>query len=304
MTPDERLALAVHDLDAAPDDLDVAALADQLQIHGRLAALGERDLAGAVVAELRYEDDAPRFAAEVVDRLKTRRLPRVASLAAAALFLALTGWVLFRDSAAPAAGKRALIVVGRLPLEEGDRAVADRLERLGFRVQAATPDAFDPSGRALVAVSSTVLAETMRDHSDRLRSGLRGLAVPVIVWEPRLFHELGLIEGSVHASDWAADPQTALSIDAPGHPLAAGLSGVVEVTRSRGELTWGRVGPAALRIASLPGRPDRTAIFGYERGTAAPARRVGLFLFDQTGAALTDAGGRLVDAAVLWCTEN
>jgi hypothetical protein len=314
MTPDEReraLADAVHDLDTAPDGLDAVELADQLQVHGRLTTLyHDRDLSASVVRELRYEDDAPRFAADVVGKLKAHRfraLPRVVSLAAAACFLLITGWMLVRQPATPPERPNALLVVGRLPLGAGDRAAADRLERLGFAVEAATPESFDPRRRALVVVSSTVLAETLRDVSDLLQASLRDLPVPVLVWEPRLYSTLGLTAKGVHGVDWAADPHTALRVDAPGHPLAAGFSGSVTVTRSRDSLSWGRVGPAAIRVASLPGDPDKTALFAYERGTAmdggspAPARRVGCFLFDGTAAVLTDDGGRLFDAAVLWC---
>jgi hypothetical protein len=317
MSPDERdklLADAVHDLDGAPEDLDAAALADQLQVHARLGALlRDRDLSGAVVRELRYEQDAPRFAAGVVGQLKAgrRAFPRLASLAAAACFLALTGWLILRPPSDQPAGSRpsALLVVGRLPLGEGDLAVSARLERLGFAVTAAAPGNLDPRGRALVAVSSTVLAEDLLEVSSEIRSRFRDLAVPILVWEPRLFHDLGLTAGSVHAVDWAADPHTALRIEG-AHPLAAGLGGLVDVVRSREQLSWGRVGDAAIRVATLPGAPTKTALFGYERGSLmdggvqAPARRVALFLFDTTAARLSDPGAALLDAAVLWCADR
>jgi hypothetical protein len=69
------------------------------------------------------------------------------------------------------------------------------------------------------------------------------------------------------------------------------------------------VRPDALKIASLEGSPEKAALFGYDRGASmpglvAPARRVGLFLFDTTSLQLTPEGWALFDAAVRWCGEK
>lgn len=292
---------------------DPAAFTDQLQVHQRLArALGEApSLAPAVVRELRFEQDAPRFAQGVVARLKGgRRLALGSSIAAAACVLAVTGWFV----AGPAAAKpEVLLVVGRLPLESGDAAVRGRLEKLGLGVEvkdAATAREADAAGRRLVALSSTALAEDLFDVPAELRTRFRSVGVPVLVWEPRLFHDLGMTAGGAHGVDWAASPQRRrISILDAAHPLAAGLSGAVEVVAQPERLSWGRVGPGAVRIATLEGEPGKTALFGYEKGApmdggfTAPARRVGFFLFDTTALHLSEDGGRLFDAAVRWCTR-
>ncbi len=290
---------------------DPAAFADQLQVHQRLAqALGEpASLAPAVVRELRFEKDAPRFAQDVVARLKGgRRLARWTSIAAAACVLAVTGWFV----AGPAAAKpEVLLVVGRLPLEAGDAAVRERLLRLGFRVEvkdSATAREVDAAGRRLLALSSTALAEDLFDAPLELRTRFRLAGVPVLVWEPRLFRDLGLTAGGDHGVDWAASRHQRLAILDAAHPLAAGLSGAVEVLVQPERISWGRVGPRAARIATLEGEPGKTALFAYEKGApmdggfAAPARRVGFFLFDTTALQLSGDGGRLFDAAVRWCT--
>lgn len=293
---------------------DPAAFADQLQVHHLLGqALGEpTSLAPAVVRELRFEQDAPGFARGVVSRIKGGRLwARVASMAAAACVLLVTGWFML----GPASAKPGvLLVVGRLPLDAGDAAVRGRLERLGFAVEvrdAGTARDEDAAGRRLIALSSTALAEELFDVPLELRTRFRNAGVPLLVWEPRLFHDLGLTAGNAHGVDWAAAPdRSRLAILDAGHPLAAGLSGTVEVVARPERLSWGRVGPAALRIATLDGEPGKTALFGYEKGAAmeggstAPARRVGFFLFDTTALQLSEDGGRLFDAAVRWCTEG
>ena len=206
-----------------------------------------------------------------------------------------------------------LLVGGRLPLDPAHAALRGRFEKLGFGVEVKEAPAAreaDAAGRRLVALSSTALAEELFDAPLELRTRFRRVGVPLLVWEPRLFHDLGLTAGATHGLDWAASPQRRrLAILDAAHPLAAGLSGTVEVVAQPERLSWGRVGPAALRIATLEGEPEKTALFAYEKGApmdggfAAPARRVGLFLFDATALQLSPEGGRLFDAAVRWCTE-
>src|SRR5688500_3064103 len=72
-----------------------------------------------------------------------------------------------------------------------------------------------------------------------------------------------------------------------GHPLAAGLSGTVQVTTSPQTMSWGvsDVNPTnAIVVAQVAGDPTKWAIFAYEKGdtlldgaTPAPEQRVGLF---------------------------
>ncbi|HEX7898363.1 MAG TPA: hypothetical protein VF950_11430 [Planctomycetota bacterium] len=293
-------------LDGGEDDLDPAALADQLQVDQRLRVLLKEDvdLSPAVLREIRFELEGSDFAGRVVGRLKPRSLRWVPLAAAVGLF-AFIGWLIYDPLPAGPSG-RALLVVGRLPLEAGDRAVKERLEKLGFGVvPKLAADAREAPDWALVAVSSTVLAEDLMEVAAQIRTRFRGIAVPVLVWEPRLYDEFDMIAGSVYGQDWGTRPTGRVRIDVPGHPLAAGLSGTVDVGPA--PLSFGR---AAGAVATIDGDPDRAALFAYEAGapmpggSKAPARRVGIFLFNATAAGLTDAGGRLFDAAVRWCVNR
>jgi hypothetical protein len=58
-------------------------------------------------------------------------------------------------------------------------------------------------------------------------------------------------------------------------------------------------------VATLEGSHSPATIFAFEQGdalvnTMAPARRVGLFLFDSNAEILTPQGWSLFDAAVRW----
>jgi hypothetical protein len=193
-----------------------------------------------------------------------------------------------------------LFVVGKLPLAPGDEQVRRRLDALAGPVTVQTGLKLTRDhclGRRLIAVSSTSLAQ-------EVAGVLRDVPVPLVAWEPYLYHDLGLIPANVHKTDWAtARDQTHLVIAAPGHPLAAGLSGRVHVSSAPAQLSWGRVGPEAITVAAIENDPSRAALFGYERSAARPARRAGLFLFDTTATTLTDPGWSLFDAAVRWCVE-
>jgi len=311
----ERLA---RELDRDPAAR--AEFADQLEIHHRLGVVLEPsnpEFVDRVVREVKLLGDADRFSQGVVRQIKqTSSRRRIWEMSAAALFLAVVGYALFRPPAAPtpvAGPPQVLLVVGHLPLEAGDKAVLRHLEEKGYRVEAKIESAVteaDAQGKRFVAISSTSLVRDVLKVPGELMTKFRSVAVPVLTWEPRLFYDLGMIPGAVHHTDWAATRNlSAVTIVTPGHALAGGLSGRVVLTTAPSQLSWARVRADALKIASLEGSPEKAALFGYDRGSsmpglAAPARRVGLFLFDTTALQLTPEGWALFDAAVRWCGEK
>jgi hypothetical protein len=208
----------------------------------------------------------------------------------------------------------ALLVVGSLMLTPGDDRIKKRLETLGFDVQVRGVGAPDPEELRrcrVVLLSSSIF-------SLNLNTQYRDVPVPVVVWEPSLFDDLGMTGPEEHGGSGVLPSTGQLLIHDPASPLAAGLSGTVQVIAAspdgpvrarRLEMSFGSPGPQARWVASWPGRPDRAVVFAYERGApmpglqAAPARRVGLFLYDRTPPQLTDAGWALFDAALLWAAE-
>lgn len=308
-----------------------AEFADQLQLHHRLGPAlrsetpeDARAFAGAVVRRLGFEKDGRRFAAGVLGRLGRSRLDRsmryVPLAAAAALVVALGGLLWMEPDPRPApvpAGSRGrvLLVVGRLPLADGDDLVQKRLETLGFAVAPAaalTVRSGDAAGCALVAVSSTARAEQISATGvSGMKSLFRDLPVPLLVWEPRLFSDLGLASGATYGVDWAASQHPGrLRVVDPAHPLAAGLTGPIEVLSGPERVSWGRVGRGVRPVAVFDDQPERAALFAVEAGDVlegglpAPARRVGAFLFGSAVSRLTPVGWRLFDAAAAWCAGS
>jgi hypothetical protein len=196
---------------------------------------------------------------------------------------------------------------GRHPTDLLDRVLVRRLEGLGFAVDSVDELDLRPADvadRALIFISpstSGVLAGKIDELS------LAAVGTPIICSRPALFPQLSMTapegEGSFTAN------ATRLEILAPAHPLAAGYSGPLQVTRAPGNLGWGRPGPGAVRIATFPDRKksDRSVIFAYDRDAPmagsvmrAPARRVGFFVHPDLAPYLTEPGWALLDAAVRW----
>ncbi len=195
----------------------------------------------------------------------------------------------------------ALFVASSTSLNTSDANAKARLEALGFNVtvvddnQTTTADA---DGKGLIFISSTTL-------SSNVNTKYRDVAVPVICYESWLFDDFNMT-GSTTGTDY--DSQGSLSqltIENASHPLAAGLSGTVQVYSSSNTMSWGVPSASAISIASVPGNSTRKLIFAYDTGDnmvglTAPARRVGFFLHNSTANLLTINGSALFDAAVQW----
>jgi hypothetical protein len=195
--------------------------------------------------------------------------------------------------------------------------VRDRLQALGFEARirgAGAPTPEELREASLVLISSTA-------WSFDVNTQYRDVALPVISWEPSLFDDMGMTGPEESGECDAVKATGEAIIKDPSHPLAAGLAGTVQLVsrapmahngrgRQKLMMTYGVPGPHAAWIATWPGEPTHALVFAYERGApmpglaAAPGRRVGLFLWNDTPTTLTDAGWSLFDAAVAWSTQD
>jgi len=200
---------------------------------------------------------------------------------------------------------------GRHPADLMDGALVRHLEGLGFVVEVVREgelQAGHVEGKALVVISPST-SEVLGARIEEL--SLAAAEVPVLCSRPHLYAELSMTppgqEGHFTSN------ATRLEVVAPRHPIAAGLSGPLQVTRAPGSLGWGQPGPGAVRVATFPDRNKRdlAVIFAYERGapmvgpvTRAPARRVGFFMHPDLAPYLTESGWALLDAAVRWAADE
>lgn len=195
-------------------------------------------------------------------------------------------------------------------LTSGEAGLEARLASFGYGVvlvddnQSSTNDAI---GTALILISSTV-------NSGTVGTTYQQVTVPIINWENGLQDDL-LMTGPLPNVDFGfADGQTEIYVHA-GHPLAGGLSeGVHQVTTSPSTFAWGypqnMFGTPTI-VAELNDGSGLPCIYAYDAGallangsTPAPARRVQLFLSDDTFSLLTSDGVKLVDAALAWALNT
>jgi acyl-CoA thioesterase I len=198
-----------------------------------------------------------------------------------------------------------LFVAGSVPVSGADASAISQLESLGLTVTVlrdATTTPASANGRELVVISDSVAPFNVGNKFNQA-------AVPVLVFEPSVYDNLGLT-GTVSGTDFGRrGDQTQLRVSGT-HPLTAGLSGIVTVGTGAAYFSWGKPGPAAVVAATLSTNSARAVIFAYDagdllvNGTAAPARRVAVH--PNTGATGNwNANGRaLFDAAALWALEG
>lgn len=190
-------------------------------------------------------------------------------------------------------------------LRHGDAAVYRRLVALGFdvtveRAEAATRELAAEQG--LVLISSTV-------RSTDLGARLRELPVPIMTYEAWLYDDLGMTGVRGHR-DYGEQHARYLVVSGEADPLARGGNGRRHVLRRRSAIPFGRVvGSEARVIAHAPRDPLMATFFVYDDGArmaggiAAPAKRIGFFLHDETAAEWTAYGRDLFDAAVRYATS-
>ena len=194
-----------------------------------------------------------------------------------------------------------LFVVGNPSLNVGDAAILAHLEEMGMNVTIADDNGIQTTaanGKDLIVISSTT-------SSGNVNSKFRDTAVPVLVWEAWLYDDFKMTSTGSQTNFGNSSSTSQLVISNPGHPLAAGLSGTVEITSNNHNVMWGKPNNNAIKIGHLNSDASKFMVFAYEAGAemvglTAPARRVGFYLTNSSAVSLTDNGWALFTAAINW----
>ena len=205
---------------------------------------------------------------------------------------------------APAAEVPRVLLIIRAggPSQPTDDRIRDHLQELGLTVtqtDQASPTK-EACGYDLVVLSSSI-------RSRDLGGAYRDITVPLLTWENDLLDDLRFTGRKKDGDFGLVEKEHYLwMVNAP-HPLAAGqAAGSLVAYQKDAPMGWGKPGLGASIIATIPGEPDKATLFGYERGATmdydflAPARRIFVFLDNDTFGKLTPAGLALFDAAVGW----
>ena len=220
------------------------------------------------------------------------------------------------------------------PAMSDDLAIKAYFESLGFRVRLTPIKDEQPAldSPDLIVISSTADARVLRDT-------FRNTPVPVLTWNAYMYPELSMTGDILHQDFSVVRESVSHNLNHASfysycvnarHPIAraAGLqAGMFLALMFSGEtdMNWGRPTAGADIVAISVGNPNHAAAFVYERGAAmygdfaAPARRAGIFLGDDSfrqlsyaqGPAAADPrqnawfrGRPLFEAALRWSLET
>lgn len=201
----------------------------------------------------------------------------------------------------------ALVIVGRIPPSPADALVIQRLTTMGLSSTPKLPSQIDLDRDMrvdLVAISAS--AESSAFEGELARA-LSVLPVPIVLWEPWLFDDLGMSDckpPNHGGCGWVVTDGTVELAD-HGAPVLQTPSTAIAVTNVPAVVSFGTPLPSASVVGTIESVTPLTVLFTYERGAAlthgpAPARRVGLFLSEATAQSLTDEGWSVVEASVRW----
>jgi hypothetical protein len=199
----------------------------------------------------------------------------------------------------------ALLVVGDLDLSRNDVQLLDALGRMGFAltlkldVDSTTADAAD---KEVIIISGST-------WPDDVGTKFRDVPVPVVVFDQAMFPTMRMTGDRPGVDFGIIAKEKSIDILDAMNPLAADLSGTVDVSDADIQLSWGVPAPGAARVASQAGMHDHITIFGYEVdammvGMPAPARRVGSFVRFARNTTYTEEGMALFEASVRWATKR
>jgi hypothetical protein len=193
----------------------------------------------------------------------------------------------------------ALFVVGNTTLSTVDTAIKTRLQNLGFTIvikSATSATSADATGKRVVVISDSVAATNVNTK-------FRTVTVPVVILSSQLFDDMGMC-ATATTNFGTATSQKNVTITNAGHPMAAGLSGTVQVVASNTTFGWGKINANGIKIATLTTDSTKATDFAYEAnavmpGLTAPKRRVGFF-YAAASSSLSSGGGVLFDNAIKW----
>jgi hypothetical protein len=217
------------------------------------------------------------------------------------------GAILSNGRATVAPLPSALLIVGHATTHPLDQALRRRLESLGFVADVLGERELRAEhlhNRGLLVISPTVSGH-MQDRVQDL--SLWNAPVPILCSRPSLYQDLGMTAPGRGNGQFSSRNKKYVTIRDSAHPLAAGLQGEVQVMDDNLSIGWGLPTAGAVRVALMRDKPERAAIFAYERDAPllapagrAAARRTGFFLHATAVRFMKDEAWQLFDAAVKW----
>jgi len=185
-----------------------------------------------------------------------------------------------------------------------DSIVLFRLEKMGLQVIVKDDTGFtvaDTAGINCIVFSPTVANEAAL-------SVFKDIAVPALVMEFYFLYEMGMTDSVKDVDFGVSTDQIEFDIMDLAHPIAAGLADPLRIFTDTSRIEWGKPSAGGKIIAAVPGEPDHSPVFCYEKGAAmiqmsAPAKRATFLFWSNSATLITDEGWQLFENTLNWLFE-
>ncbi|MCZ8519512.1 MULTISPECIES: S-layer homology domain-containing protein [Paenibacillus] len=201
-------------------------------------------------------------------------------------------------------GKK-LLIVGREKAAE-DVIIGDRLKAQGFVVSYLIDRRLSPErikGFDLIFISETTNSKYVKENLDHMKT----LEIPVIYNKAIAMGDLGMSSTSENSS---VEKVKKITIKDASHPIAAGVTGSLDVYTEDGRIDYGVPGKSATVIATVAGDEKKAAIYTYEKGSknmkgeTVPARTVFFYMAAGMSGKTTNDAWKIFEASFLWALQS
>jgi hypothetical protein len=203
--------------------------------------------------------------------------------------------------------KTILFVTGSMGMILSDTTMVERLTNARYQVTIRTDTAVraaDTQGKGAIILSGS----TSQPNIAMSLPDAPTLRVPILAMDENLepFLNLTANDDADHGTTNGTQVEV---LDNANRMLTAGLDNAVTIFTVQFNISWGVPGPGAVRVATVAGQDDQTALFAYPAGAAmangamAPAKRGFFFVRDSpTPNLMTEDALKLFDAMVAFLT--
>ncbi|WP_426445618.1 S-layer homology domain-containing protein [Paenibacillus sp. S-38] len=201
-------------------------------------------------------------------------------------------------------GKK-LLIVGREKAAE-DVIIGDRLKAQGFVVSYLIDRRLSPErikGFDLIFISETTNSKYVKENLESMKT----LEIPVIYNKAISMGDLGMSSTSENSS---VEKVKKITIKDAAHPIAAGVTGSIDVYTEDGRIDYGVPGKSATVIATVAGDEKKAAVYAYEKGSknikgdTVPARTVFFYMAAGMSGKTTNDAWKILEASFLWALQN
>lgn len=203
----------------------------------------------------------------------------------------------------PVAADTIIMISAAEPPGEADQAVIDHVAALGFDVESHSADEAQPvdvSGAVAVIIGEALGSSSIAD-------AYKDTVIPVVITEAYILDDMQFATGD---AVFNSTPDNFIDIVDPGHPIAGGLSGQVQIASEAIDICSSTEAHGATSVIARTVASGDICLAAYEAGAVGldnvpvPARRVFTFHHELLIPFMNDDGWGFLERSVLWALDR